>query len=389
MSDPATMTRTVYLGADIFDGHIRRPGLGLLLEGEHVRAILPQADVPDNARIVKLPGGFLAPGFIDVQVNGGGGVLLNEQPTVAGIRAICAAHARFGSTGLMPTVITDRPEITFAAVEAVGAAMAQGVAGCIGVHVEGPFLSHARKGAHDPALIRRMTDDDLYRLLATTTRPMILTVATESVTPAQIATLAAGGIIVSIGHSDASFDDAGRAFDAGARGVTHLFNAMSQLGHRSPGLVGAALQAPGIWCGIIADGHHVHPAAIDMALRAKCGDGRMMAITDAMPTVGVDADIFELNGRTVRRSRGRLTLEDGTLAGSDLTMVGAVRYLVRTVGVPLEEALRMASRYPAAFLGLQGERGTLAQGMRADMVWMDEELELHGVWIGGRRIDVH
>ncbi len=380
------MAMTAYRGADIFDGEVRRSGLALLVDGERVRDILPQADVPDEASLVDLPGGLLAPGFIDVQVNGGGGVLLNEQPTVAGIRAICEAHARFGSTALMPTVITDTPEITYAAIEAVGAAIAEGVSGCVGIHVEGPFLSRARKGAHDPALIRTMSEEDLERILATTVRPMILTVATESVTPHQIGILAANGITVSIGHSDATFEDAQRAFDAGARGVTHLYNAMSQLGHRSPGLVGAALDTPGVWCGVIADGHHVHPAAIGIALRAKRGEGKMMAITDAMPTVGVDAGVFELNGRTVRRSQGRLTLDDGTLAGSDLTMIGAVQYMAGTVGTPLEEALRMASSYPAAFLGLEGERGALAQGFRADMVWIDDALNLRGVWIGGRKL---
>ncbi|UHD44166.1 N-acetylglucosamine-6-phosphate deacetylase [Aureimonas altamirensis] len=380
------MAITAYRGADIFDGLVRRSGHALLVDEGRVWKILPQTDVPGGVELVDLPGGLLAPGFIDVQVNGGGGVLLNDQPTVAGIRAICEAHARFGSTALMPTVITDRPETTFAAIEAVGAAMAESVAGCIGIHVEGPFLSTARKGAHDPALIRTMSDDDLARFVATTVRPMILTVATESVTPQQISTLAANGITVSIGHSDATFEDAKRAFDAGARGVTHLFNAMSQLGHRSPGLVGAALQTPDVWCGIIADGYHVHPAAIDVALRAKQGEGTMMAITDAMPTVGVDEGVFELNGRTVRRSNGRLTLDDGTLAGSDLTMIGAVQYLVGTIGVPLEEALRMASLYPATFLGLQGERGALTEGLRADMVWMDTALNLRGVWIGGRKL---
>ncbi|MCM2502641.1 N-acetylglucosamine-6-phosphate deacetylase [Aureimonas altamirensis] len=377
---------TAYRGADIFDGKVRRSGHALLVDGESVRDILPQADVPGDARLMDLPGGLLAPGFIDVQVNGGGGVLLNEQPTIAGIRAICEAHARFGSTALMPTVITDRPEITYAAIEAVGAAIAEGVSGCIGIHVEGPFLSRARKGAHDPALIRTLSEEDLERILATTVRPMILTVATESVTPRQISILAANGITVSIGHSDATFEDAKRAFAAGARGVTHLYNAMSQLGHRSPGLVGAALDTPDVWCGVIADGHHVHPAAIGIALRAKRGEGKIMAITDAMPTVGVDASVFELNGRTVRRSQGRLTLDDGTLAGSDLTMIGAVQYLAGTVGVPLEEALRMASSYPAAFLGLEGERGALAPGFRADMVWIDDALNLRGVWIGGRRL---
>ncbi len=279
-------------------------------------------------------------------------------------------------------MITDRPEVTFAAIDAVGEAMRQGVPECIGIHVEGPFIARTRKGAHDPALIRPMTKAYLKRLLATDVRPLILTVAPENVSNEQIWLLAAAGIIVSIGHSDAGFTSAAAAFRAGARCGTHLFNAMSPLGHREPGLVGAILDDPEVWCGIIADGHHVHPAAIKTALRAKQGTGRVLAITDAMSTVGVREEVFQLNGRIVTRQGGRLTLEDGTLAGSDLTMMDAVRHLRDVVGVPMVEALRMASLYPAQFLD-DSSRGRLAAVNRADLIWIDVSDRLREIWIGG------
>ncbi|KQT55240.1 MULTISPECIES: N-acetylglucosamine-6-phosphate deacetylase [unclassified Aureimonas] len=380
--------RIAYVGADIFDGHTSRSGQALVVEDGQVAEIVSEAALPSSIERRSLDGGLLAPGFVDIQVNGGGGVLLNEEPTVEGIRRICAAHARYGSTALLPTVITDRPEITFAAIEAAAAAVSAGVPGCIGIHVEGPFLSVARKGAHDPALIRRMEASDLEALLATTLRPLLLTVAPESVSNAQISALSEAGIRVSLGHSDTDFETATAAFAAGASCVTHLFNAMSQMNHRSPGLVGAALASQEVWCGFIPDGFHVHPAALGAALRAKSGKRKLVAVTDAMPTVGSSEDRFELGGRVATRQNGRLTLADGTLAGSDLTMIGALHYLVRMLGVPLEEALRMCSLYPAEFLGLSERHGQFRPGSRADMVWINEVPALKGVWIGGNPVDL-
>lgn len=371
-------------GADLFDGETRRPGLALLVDGERIAAVVPADRIPPGAEVRRLAGGLLAPGFIDIQVNGGGGVLFNETPTVEAVRRICAAHRPYGSTALLPTVITDTPEVTRAAIDAVAQALTQGVPGCLGIHVEGPFLSLVRKGAHDPALIRTMGEVDCDGLVRTAVRPLLLTVARESVTDAQIARLSQAGIRVSLGHTDADFDGACAAFDAGATCVTHLFNAMSQLGSREPGLVGATLARGDVWCGVIADGLHVHPATLAAALRAKAGPARAIAITDAMPTVGSPEDVFLLNGRRVTRAGGRLTLEDGTLAGSDLSMIGAVRTLAGPVGLPLEEALRMASLYPARFLGVDADRGRLAPGLRADLVHLSDDLDVTAVWIGGR-----
>ncbi|WP_062017531.1 N-acetylglucosamine-6-phosphate deacetylase [Aureimonas sp. AU4] len=379
------MSDLLFTGCDIFDGERRRSGAALRVRDGRVVAIEPTGARGD-AEIVRVDGGLLAPGFVDIQVNGGGGVLLNETPSVEGIRTICRTHARFGTTALLPTVITDRPEVTFAALDAGARALDEGVPGCAGIHVEGPFIAKARKGAHDPALIRPMSEEDLQRLVASPVRPLLVTVATESVTNAQIARLAEAGIHVSIGHCDASYDDAMAAFEHGACCVTHLFNAMSQLGHRDPGLAAAALDHPGVWAGIIPDGHHVHPTMVALALRAKRGERRMIAISDAMPTVGVDDTVFTLSGRTATRQNGRLTLDDGTLAGADVAVIDVVRFLVREMGVPLEEALRLSSRHPAEFLRQENERGNLRRGARADLVWLGDDLGVQGVWIGGEPV---
>lgn len=376
---------TAYLGAELFDGATRRRDVAVLVKGGHVVDIVGPGSLPDDVATVDLAGGLLAPGFVDAQVNGGGGALLNSAATVDGIRTICTAHARYGTTALLPTLITDTPDVTAAVIAATRDAIAAGVPGCLGLHIEGPHLSIARKGAHNPAYIRPMDEADLERLSSTGLDHVLTTVAAETVPPQQIARLTAAGVHVAIGHSDASYEMAMAAFNAGARGITHLFNAMSQLGHRSPGVVGAALDSPDAWCGIIPDGLHVHPAAIANALRAKRAPGRIFIVTDAMSTIGTSMTEFELNGRTITRENGKLTLDDGTLAGSDLDMVGAIRFMTGTVGIGLDETLRMASLYPAQFLGIDRTHGRIAPGARANFVHLAADLSVSGVYIGGER----
>jgi N-acetylglucosamine-6-phosphate deacetylase len=371
-------TPKAYLGADIFDGHDRHQGCALLIDAGRVAAIQPEADLPAGIERVALAGGLIAPGFVDLQVNGGGGVMLNNAPSVETIRTICKGHATGGTTALLPTLITDTPEITRAAIAATREALAEGVPGLLGLHLEGPHLSLARKGAHDPALIRPMEEADLRALedLAAALPTLLVTVAPESVRPEQIARLARAGATVSIGHSDCGYASAVAAADSGARMVTHLFNAMSQLGNREPGVVGAALETPALWAGLIADGFHVDPAAIRVALRAKRAPGRIFLVSDSMATTGTDLDEFTLNGRRILRRGGRLTLEDGTLAGADLDLASAVRFMVGTIGLPVDEALRMATAYPAQLIGRDSEIGTLTPGGRADFVWLDDALNV-------------
>lgn len=377
--------RRAFTATRIFDGERWHEDAALLLDDAKVAALLPRNDLPSSIDLIDLGAGFIAPGFVDLQVNGGGGVMLNDHRSVDGIRTICAAHRRFGTTALLPTLITDTPEITAEAVAAGIEAARQEVPGFLGLHLEGPHLSQARKGAHDPNLIREMEDRDLANLIAARKElPVLLTtVAVESVTPQQIAALAGAGVKVSIGHTEATLAAAQAAFDAGSSVVTHLFNAMSQIGNREPGLVGSALSIGGLSAGLIADGYHVHPDSIGIALRAKRGPGHIFLVTDAMATLGTDLTEFTLNGRTIKRADGKLTLLDGTLAGADLDMISAVRFMHKTIGLDLGEALRMASLYPALAAGVAATHGHIGAGARADFVHIHNAIEIRGVWIGG------
>ncbi len=378
------MTLTALSGAVVFDGERRHGGAALLLDGALIRGLVSETDVPADAARVDLGGGLLAPGFIDAQVNGGGGVMLNDGPTPEAMGAIARAHRRFGTTGLLPTLITDRPAATAAAIAAAAIAVTS-EPGVIGLHLEGPHLAPARKGAHLAELMRPLTEADVDQLIAAREAigTLMITVAVEQTPPALIRRLADAGVIVSLGHTDARYDAARAAIDAGARGATHLFNAMSQLGNREPGMVGAVLDAGSLWCGVITDGHHVHPAALGVALRAKRAPGRCFIVTDAMSTVGADGDSFILNGRTARRDGGRLILADGTLAGSDIDMAASVRWTVDHLGVAADEALRMATVYPATFLGIDDVRGRIAPGLAADLVHLADDLTVRRTWIGG------
>ncbi|QKD00751.1 N-acetylglucosamine-6-phosphate deacetylase [Mesorhizobium loti] len=383
MSDRFALT-----GARIFDGDDWHEGHALVVRDGLVEAILPIGAIPSDISVVETGGGILAPGFVDIQVNGGGGVMLNDHPDVASIETICKAHAPFGTTALLATLITDTSAITASAVAAGEAAALQKVAGFLGLHLEGPHLSIARKGAHDPALIRPMTDADQAMLIAARQKlPVLLTtIAPESVEPARVAALAKAGVIVSLGHSDTGYLKAKAFAEAGASVVTHLFNAMSQIGNREPGLAGAAIDIGALSAGLIADGIHVHPATIRIALDAKKGPGRIVLVSDAMATIGTDMTSFTLNGRTIYRRDGSLRLADGTLAGADLDMISAVRFMHNVVGIDLSEALRMASLYPAQAIGQSHRLGRFANGTAADIVALSDGLDIESVWIGGGKV---
>lgn len=367
------MTRKIYSGARIFDGATLHEGAVLVVEHGRISGMVPESDAPDGERIA-LEGGVLSPGFVDLQVNGGGGVQFNDDTSVEALRIMSEAHASTGTAAILPTLITDTPDRTLAAIDAVETAVAQGVPGIAGLHLEGPHLALSRKGAHDGGLIRAMTDADLEVLMAAAHRlPLLkLTVAPESVRPAQIARLVRAGALVALGHSDCSYDNAMAAFSAGASCVTHLFNAMSPLRHREPGLVGAALDAETVSAGLIADGVHVHPAAIRAAVAAKRGQDRIYLVTDAMAPLASQLQEFRLNGRRVLRRDGRLTLEDGTLAGADVTLPQAIRIMIGTVGLPLSQVLAMATSVPGRLLGRKGA-GRLCAGELARLVHLAED----------------
>lgn len=377
--------RLAITGAEIFDGEDFHHDRALLIDGAMVMDLCSASQVPTDYTVYQLDGGLLAPGYLDLQVNGGGGVQFNDKPSPEAIETICQAHRAFGTTGLLVTLITDTPEITEQAIDAGIEAARRNVPGFQGLHLEGPFLSRARKGAHDPDLIRPMTDADVSQLLVARSQlpNLMVTVACEAVSSDQIRALSEAGIVVSLGHSDARFSDVLGAADAGATSVTHLFNAMSPLAHREPGMVGAALRCETLHAGLIADGIHVDAAAIGIALDAKKGPGRIFLVTDAMAPIGTDIENFELNRRTILRKSGRLVLEDGTLAGADLDMQSAVLFMHREIGLDRGEAIRMATLYPAECLGVSESMGRLRPGYRADLVHWTNDDTIDRSWVGG------
>ncbi len=370
-----------FSGARLFDGERMVEDHALIVDDGAIVALAPPAQIPPGAERCDLGGGVLAPGLIDWQVNGGGGVLFNDAPTPAGVRAIAEAHRADGTTSLLPTIITDTPQKLAAALVAAGEAQLS-APGVLGVHVEGPFIDIRRKGAHPPQFIRSMTPDDADRLIAARSGAMVVTLAPCAVPNDLISRLAAAGVIVSVGHAEATAEEAQAAFAAGASAVTHLYNAMSQLGHRQPGLVGAALADRRIVCGLIADGHHVHETAARAAFNAKGADG-IALISDAMPPAAGGPATFYLEGRRVTRVGSRLTLDDGTLAGAAITLMDAVRYATRTLEIALADALKMATLTPARLLRVDHRLGRLKPGFAADLVHLADDLSVRGVWIAG------
>ena len=357
-------------------------GLAVVIAGDRIAAIIDRHALAADIACEDLAGAMLAPGFIDTQVNGGGGALFNADPTVEAIRTIGAAHARFGTTGFLPTLISDDFDVIRAGIAAVDAAIEAGVPGVLGIHIEGPFINVARRGIHDAARIRVLDEEGLGVLTSLRRGRTMVTLAPELVDADMIRRLAAAGVVVSAGHTDATHAEVGAAIDAGLSGFTHLFNAMSQLGNREPGAVGAALESDRVWCSLIVDGFHVSPVTLRLALRCKPRE-RFVLVTDAMPITGSSRRDFMLHGRRITARDGRLVAEDGTLAGSDLDMMAAVRNTHRLLGVPLEEALAMASSAPAAMLGLK-DVGTITPGALASLVAIDPDLQVARTWIAGR-----
>lgn len=368
-------------GARIFDGDHMLEGRAVVVENGRIVAVPFEKDLPAGVdrRETK---GLLAPGFIDVQVNGGGGVLFNDERSVEGLRRIAAAHRTFGTIGLLPTFITDTREKMAEAVSAMRQALAARIPGILGIHVEGPFINPERKGVHNPAYMRPMEDEDIAILTSLSEGRTLVTLAPEKNSLEAIARLTHAGALVCAGHTAGRYDEIMEAYRHGLRGFTHLFNAMPPLAGRDPGPVGAALDSRDTWCGLIVDGHHVDDASLRVAIAAK-GTERMMLVTDAMSVTGTDLDSFELHGRMIYRRDGKLTTADGTLAGSDLDMASAVRNAVHRLGLPLRDVLRMASLAPAAFLRLDRELGRIAPGYRASLVLLDDALEVRQTWIDG------
>lgn len=375
------MSFTALLGAAIHDGITLQKGKALLCEDDQIVGIKDPEGLPAICEIRHLDGGYLMPGFVDLQVNGGGGVMFNDDQTLQTLEVISQAHRRLGTYTFLPTLITDTQARSQAAIDAVTAALAKGVPGIAGIHLEGPHLSIARKGAHEPSLIRNMSDADLNMIAEAAQRlpNVMLTVAPESVTLAQIHSLAKAGVIISLGHTNADYDTCMGYVAAGARNTTHLFNAMEKLGSRNPGLVGATLDSDNVSAGLIADGVHVHPASMRAALRAKRGSGEIYLVTDAMAAAGSNLSHFTLNGRKIFRRKGTLRLLDGTLAGADIDMPHSIETLIRQVGIDEAKAISMATSIPAKLIKLKGDYGLRNTTIQENLVYMDQDFKLKGL----------
>ena len=367
----------------IFDGESVREHKAVLIEGEHIVAVVDPEQVPaDIGASYDLEGGTLIPGFIDLQVNGGGGVLFTAAPTVDSLRTIGAAHRQYGTTGFLPTLISTRFDVMREAVSAVAEAIAIGTPGVLGLHLEGPFLSPERKGVHDAGKFCQLDQTGLDILTSLQVGSTVVTLAPELTSPQMISRLVEEGVIVCGGHSGATYAQTRDALAQGLSGFTHLYNAMTPLQSREPGMVGAALEDDDSWFGIIADGHHIHPAAFSVAVAAKKRGGALL-VTDAMPTVGSPDTSFILDGKTIVASEGRVTNAEGTLAGSDLNMLSAVNNAAEFARLDWFEAVRMASLYPARALGLERELGAIRPGFRASLLALDSAHRIRTSWING------
>lgn len=357
----------------------------LLIEGGRIVDLLPVPNCPATLA-VEFIDGDLIPGFIDLQVNGGGGTLFNQQPTIEGIESIGRAHRAFGTTGFLPTLISDELDVVDRAMRAVEAAIAKGVPGVLGIHIEGPFINTAKRGIHDASKLRKIDEAAVELLSSLRGGVTLVTLAPELASDGLIEALVDSGVVVAAGHTAASYEETCASLNRGVSGFTHLFNAMSQLGARAPGAVGAALESDDAWCGIIVDGFHVHPASLRVALAAKGAD-KLVLVTDAMPTVGSDQASFILGERLIHIENGRCGADDGTLAGSNLDMATAVANAVELMDIDLPTAVRMASINPARAVGVDEVTGAIRPGLKADLALLDAEGRVVRTWIFGAASD--
>lgn len=378
------ITQVIFNGR-IFTGDSLLYEHAVVIANGRVASIVPQSDLPRDAnQRYDLQGGTLVPGFIDLQVNGGGGVLFNNAPTIESLRAIGAAHRQFGTTGFLPTLITTSYRAMRQAIAAVEEAIVARVPGVLGIHLEGPFLNSERSGAHDAGQFCPLDPEGMAIVTSLTRGKTLLTLAPELTTTDTIGQLVKLGVIVSAGHSAADYTQTKDALAAGVSGFTHLYNAMTPLLSREPGMVGAALEDADSWFGIIADGYHVHPAAFSVAIAAKKAGGAIL-VTDAMPTVGSSNKTFTLDGKPITAQAGKLTNASGTLAGSDLDMLSAVNNAAAFARIDWFEAVRMATLYPARALGLDGELGAIRPGFRASLLVLDDQRRIRASWIDGEQ----
>ena len=375
-------TQIALLGARIFDGNSFLYDQAVVIESDQIIKVVPLKGLDDGIETIDLNGGVLAPGFIDLQVNGGGGAFFTNDTSVSGLQTMLDGHRPTGTTSMLPTMISDTREVHQSGVKAIADAVEQGMKGILGVHIEGPFFAMAKRGAHNKIYIRTMDSDDLEWITNIEGFKVLVTLAPEKTQPGQIKALSDAGVVVCAGHTNGEYEDVVRGINEGLTGFTHLYNAMSPQSGREPGVVGAALESDNTWCGIIADNHHVHVGSIKVALAAK-PQGKLYLVSDAMSTVGSEKKSFTIYGEEIFEKGGALVNAEGRLAGSAIGMIDAVRITHKDVGVSLEEALRMSSLYPAEFMQLEGELGRVKHGYRADLVHFSEEFVVQNTWVAG------
>ncbi len=370
-------------GARIFDGEQFFDQYALLVANDKIVGLMPETQLSGQFQRLELQGGVLAPGFIDVQVNGGGGLMFNDHTDVESLKTMVAGHRKFGTVGMLPTLISDTAEVSRAGAIACEQAIQAGVKEVLGVHIEGPFFNPVRRGVHQEQYLRVPDEHDLEWPSLCPSGTVLMTLAPEMVGLEKVSQLLLAGGKIACGHTAASYEQTRAALDLGVDGFTHLFNAMSQMEGRNPGVVGAALEDPESWIGIIVDGHHVHKASLKVALAAK-KKGKMMLVTDAMSTIGTDDTSFVLYGEQITVKDGALISAEGKLAGSAISMIDAVRNTNQWLGLPLDEALRMASLYPAEYLGLANRLGRLRPGFDASFVHFDSNFRVTQTWVAGQ-----
>ena len=373
------------LGSQIFCGERFYDDHALLVEGKSIVDIVDKNNTPDNFNKIELDQGILAPGFIDLQVNGGGGVLFNNSPNKESLNTIIKAHQFFGTTSVMPTVISDSLEVLEQCIKTVTEEIKNN-SSLLGIHIEGPFFNTKYRGVHQKQYISTINSDYLNLFESLKGFPVMLTLAPECISSQQLKHLTSLGIKTLAGHSDATYDELDDAIKNGLDGFTHLFNAMGQISAREPGVVGSALHFENTFASIIVDLHHVHPSLIQLAYQLK-PKGKLFFISDSMATINHGKPSFELYDEVVNESDGRLVNSEGKLAGSSITQIDAVKNAYQKCNIPLNQALAMASRYPAEYLGIENHLGSLKPGYRADLVHFDSNFKVHNVWVSGKQIN--
>ena len=372
------------IGAQLFSGKEFFDNRALLIDGENIIDIINEHEIPNNFEIQKLNGGILSPGFIDLQVNGGGGKLFNNSPDKESLNTIIEAHQHFGTTSIMPTVISDSLNVLKRCATTISEEIENNKS-LLGVHIEGPFFNVKYRGVHQKQYINTINSDYLNLFESLQDFPVMLTLAPECISTKQLKHLKSLGFKILAGHTDASYDQLEEAIKYGLDGFTHLFNAMGQISAREPGVVGSALTFDNATASIIVDLHHVHPSLIQMAYKQK-PQGKLFFVSDSMATIHHGEPSFELYDEVVSESNGRIINSEGKLAGSSITQIDAIKNAYQSCNIPLNEALAMASRYPAEYLGVANYLGSLESGYRADLTHFSLDFQVQNVWVAGKKL---